>query len=64
MDTIQREQRYTSGCYPKREIAIVRGEGARLWDDTGREYIDCVSGHGVAIATPPWSRRSATRPAP
>lgn len=49
MDTIQREQRYTSGCYPKREIAIVRGEGARLWDDTGREYIDCVSGHGVAI---------------
>ncbi len=49
MDTIQREQRYTSGCYPKREIAIVRGEGARVWDDAGREYIDCVSGHGVAI---------------
>jgi LysW-gamma-L-lysine/LysW-L-ornithine aminotransferase len=49
MDTIQLEQRYTSGCYPKREITIVRGEGARLWDDAGREYIDCVSGHGVAI---------------
>ncbi len=49
MDAMQLEQRYTSGCYPKREITIVRGEGARLWDDTGREYIDCVSGHGVAI---------------
>lgn len=49
MDTIQLEQRYTSGCYPKREVSIVRGEGARLWDEAGREYIDCVSGHGVAI---------------
>ena len=19
-----------------------------MWDDTGREYIDCVAGHGVA----------------
>ena len=49
MDAMQIEQRYTSGCYPKREVTIVRGEGARLWDDAGREYIDCVSGHGVAI---------------
>lgn len=49
MNTVELEQRYTSGCYPKRDIAIVRGEGARLWDETGREYIDCVSGHGVAI---------------
>jgi LysW-gamma-L-lysine/LysW-L-ornithine aminotransferase len=27
---------------------LVRGEGARVWDDTGKEYIDCVAGHGVA----------------
>jgi len=26
----------------------VRGEGARMWDADGREYIDCVGGHGVA----------------
>ena len=25
----------------------MRGEGARLWDADGREYIDCVGGHGV-----------------
>ena len=47
--TIQREQQFTSGVYPKREVAIVRGEGARLWDEDGREYIDCIGGHGVAI---------------
>jgi LysW-gamma-L-lysine/LysW-L-ornithine aminotransferase len=47
--TIQRENQYTSGVYPKREVAIVRGEGARVWDEDGREYIDCIGGHGVAI---------------
>jgi acetylornithine/LysW-gamma-L-lysine aminotransferase len=26
----------------------VKGEGARVWDDAGREYIDCVAGVGVA----------------
>jgi len=49
MDTITRERTYTSGAYPKRDVAIIRGEGARVWDDTGRMYIDCVGGHGVAI---------------
>jgi acetylornithine/LysW-gamma-L-lysine aminotransferase len=49
MDTMQLENRYTSGCYSKRGVTIVRGEGARIWDDAGREYIDCVGGHGVAI---------------
>jgi acetylornithine/LysW-gamma-L-lysine aminotransferase len=42
------EERYDSALYPKRPLVIVRGEGARLWDADGREYIDCVGGHGVA----------------
>jgi acetylornithine/LysW-gamma-L-lysine aminotransferase len=41
------ENRYTSGVYNKRGVALVRGEGARVWDADGREYIDCVGGHGV-----------------
>ncbi len=45
---IAREQRYTSGLYPKRPVAIVRGEGARLYDAEGRVYIDCVGGQGAA----------------
>lgn len=49
MDVIEVERRYTSGCYPKRDLAIVRGRGARVWDAEGREYVDCVAGHGVAI---------------
>ena len=48
MTTIEIENTYTSGVYSKRSIAIVRGSGATLWDDEGREYIDCAAGHGVA----------------
>jgi [amino-group carrier protein]-gamma-(L-lysyl/L-ornithyl)-L-glutamate aminotransferase len=47
--TIQEtESQHTSGLYTKRPIAIVRGEGARLWDGDGNEYIDCVGGQGAA----------------
>jgi predicted acetylornithine/succinylornithine family transaminase/N-acetyl-ornithine/N-acetyl-lysine deacetylase len=42
------ENTYTSGVYGKRQIAIVRGKGALLWDADGHEYIDCAGGHGVA----------------
>ena len=45
---IELEGRHTSGVYPKRPLAIVRGEGARLWDAEGNEYIDCVGGQGAA----------------
>ncbi len=49
MDTIELEKRHATGVVPQRELAIVRGDGAVLWDDHGNEYIDCMSGHGVAI---------------
>ena len=45
---IELEQAHTSGVYPKRPLAIVRGEGARVWDADGIEYIDCVGGQGAA----------------
>lgn len=48
MDLQALEMQHSSGVYAKREISIVRGEGATLWDDEGREYIDCAAGHGVA----------------
>lgn len=48
MNIIETEQRYTSGVYPKREVAIVRGLGTHMWDAEGREYLDCTSGQGVA----------------
>lgn len=45
---IAAESAHTSGVYPKRPLAIVRGAGARVWDADGREYIDCVGGQGAA----------------
>ena len=42
------ESQYTSGVYAKRDLTIVRGDGALLWDDQGNEYIDCVGGQGAA----------------
>ena len=34
--------------YAKQSIAIVRGQGASLFDAEDVEYLDCSSGHGVA----------------
>jgi acetylornithine/LysW-gamma-L-lysine aminotransferase len=45
---IELEQAHTSGAYVKRDVQIVRGEGARLWDADGNSYIDCVGGQGAA----------------
>jgi len=47
-DYMEMEASHSAGVIPKREVVIVRGKGARLWDDRGREYIDCVGGHGTA----------------
>ena len=33
--------------YPPVGVTFVRGSGVRLWDDTGREYLDFLSGLGV-----------------
>lgn len=49
MDIIALEQAHTAGTYPKRELALIRGQGAHVWDVDGRRYIDCVGGHGVSI---------------
>lgn len=46
--TFERENRLQSGVYAKRELTIVRGKGARVEDEDGREYIDCVAGISVA----------------
>jgi len=36
-------------CYPKRELALIRGKKAVVWDQDDNKYIDCISGHGVAF---------------
>ena len=42
------EARYEAGTYRKRAVRLVRGAGAIVEDDRGRQYIDCTAGIGVA----------------
>ncbi|NPA27356.1 MAG: aspartate aminotransferase family protein [Chloroflexi bacterium] len=43
------EDEHDSGVYAKRDILLVQGRGTRVWDAEGREYLDCVGGHGVTV---------------
>jgi acetylornithine/N-succinyldiaminopimelate aminotransferase len=43
-----REARYVLQTYKRQPVAFVRGSGSRLYDVDGREYLDLVSGIGVA----------------
>jgi acetylornithine/N-succinyldiaminopimelate aminotransferase len=45
--TIELDALHGMGNYARRPITFVRGEGARLWDDGGREYIDFLAGIAV-----------------
>ena len=39
---------YVMNTYSRQPIGFVKGEGAWLWDDQGKRYLDCVSGVAVA----------------
>lgn len=43
------EDTYLANVYSKRPLIAVKGRGAKVWDSTGQEYIDCLAGHGVCI---------------
>jgi len=45
---LELEKPYALGIYAKKELVLVKGKNAKIWDDHGNEYIDCVSGNGVA----------------
>ncbi|MDA0328249.1 MAG: aminotransferase class III-fold pyridoxal phosphate-dependent enzyme [Gemmatimonadetes bacterium] len=44
---LSRQARHELDVYGKRGITLVSGSGCRVRDDEGREYIDCVGGHGA-----------------
>ena len=47
-DIQARESRHLLQTYRRQPVAFVRGSGCRLYDIDGREYLDLVSGIGVA----------------
>ncbi len=55
-------QSYIMGTYGRFPVAVDRGEGARLYDPEGREYIDFTSGIGVTAlgyGNAPWAEAVA-----
>ncbi len=42
------ERLFALEVFAKRNLVIVRGRGAEVWDAKGRRYLDCVAGIGVA----------------
>jgi predicted acetylornithine/succinylornithine family transaminase len=47
-DVVARESRHVLQTYKRNPVTLVRGQGVRLYDAEGREYIDLLSGIGVA----------------
>jgi predicted acetylornithine/succinylornithine family transaminase len=47
-DVVAREARHVLQTYRRQPVTFVRGEGVRLYDADGREYLDLLSGIGVA----------------
>jgi len=41
------DREYVMGTYARQPIVFVRGEGAKLWDSEGREYLDFLAGIAV-----------------
>ena len=49
LDPMALEDAVTLPTYAKPPVALVRGEGTRVWDTEGREYLDFYGGHCVAL---------------
>lgn len=48
IEGIQQEcSKHIFGTYARFPVAFVRGDGCRLWDDTGKEYLDFLAGIAV-----------------
>jgi LysW-gamma-L-lysine/LysW-L-ornithine aminotransferase len=45
----EEDQHLSTSLYQKFPIKIDRGKGVRVWDASGKEYIDCMGGYGVAL---------------
>ncbi len=58
MDIRETDSTYIAHTYARAPLVAVRGEGALVWDEDGKEYIDLGSGIGVnafGAADPVWA---------
>ncbi len=42
------EDTYEIDVYPRRDIVLIQGKKSKLYDENGKEYIDCASNIGVS----------------
>ncbi len=49
LNTIDRADTFMFKTYRRSPITLVRGDGCRVWDENGKEYIDFVG--GIAVCT-------------
>ena len=43
------EDQYLANLYQRFPINVAAGKAAKIWDTSGKEYIDCMGGYGVAL---------------
>jgi hypothetical protein len=43
----QKIDKYTMTTYGRQQVCFVRGQGIKLWDDAGKEYLDFLAGIAV-----------------
>jgi LysW-gamma-L-lysine/LysW-L-ornithine aminotransferase len=46
---LKTEDEYLAKLYQRFPINIAAGKAAKVWDTSGKEYIDCMGGYGVAL---------------
>jgi acetylornithine/N-succinyldiaminopimelate aminotransferase len=44
---MERADKVVMNTYGRQPLVLVKGQGCRVWDDQGREYLDCVAGLAV-----------------
>ena len=49
MNIKETDKSFVAGTYGRFDLCLMRGEGAKVWDDCGNEYIDM--GAGIAVNT-------------
>lgn len=47
-EVIALDKKYVMNTYARLPVVFVKGSGAKLWDEEGKEYLDFVGGIGVA----------------
>jgi [amino-group carrier protein]-gamma-(L-lysyl/L-ornithyl)-L-glutamate aminotransferase len=48
-DVVKAEDSFSAQVFQKFPLTIVRGKASNVWDDSGKEYIDFMTGYGVAL---------------